>query len=93
MFFFSHRVLAVQDSGANTDGRQNVNPIDTQTAIGHHVTCAPIVKCDVAPATMQTGDTIVTFDLLTAPRTLSGGVALYPVVLHLLRRASRLDVG
>ena len=47
----------------------------------------------MAPSTMSASDTVVTIDLLAAPRALAGRVALDPMMKHSLGRPRRLDVG
>ena len=47
----------------------------------------------MTPATVETGNAVVTLDLLSAFGTLARGVSLDPMMQHLLRCPRRLDVG
>ena len=47
----------------------------------------------MAPATVESGETVVTFDCFVTPVTLPGHVTLHPVMCHLLISLHCLDVG
>lgn len=65
----------------------------TQRTFRLDLRSALVVQSELAPPTMQSGDTIVGLDALLASRTLGGTVAFDPVMQHTLGLLLGLDVG
>ena len=42
-------------------------PVHPQGTFGTNMTCAPIMERQMAPSAMETGDSVITFDLFTTP--------------------------
>lgn len=93
VLLLANGVLPIEHTRTYGYGREDVDTVDPQVALGVDVAGTAVVQGQMTPAAMQPRDAVVALDLFAAFGTLSGRVALDPVVEHPLCRPRRFDVG